>query len=50
LDDDDLPSEDDEVEIDPLKDKGGSDDDEDDDADEDDFADSDNFEEDDDEE
>lgn len=50
LDDDDLPSDDDDVEIDPLKDKGGSDDDDDDDADEDDFADSDNFEEDDDEE
>lgn len=42
LDDDDMASDDDDVEVDPLKDKGGSDDD-DDDVDDDDFADSDNF-------
>ncbi len=48
LDDDDLPSDDDDVEVDPLKDKGGSDDD-DDDAD-DDFSDNDNFDDEDDEE
>jgi hypothetical protein len=52
LDDDEdaITADEDDVEIDPLKDTGGSDDDEDDDVDEDDFADSDNFEEDDDEE
>ena len=49
LDDDDMASDDDDVEVDPLKDKGGSDDD-DDDADDDDFADSDNFDDEDDEE
>lgn len=48
LDDDDMASDDDDVEVDPLKDKGGSDDD--DDADDDDFADSDNFDDEDDEE
>ncbi len=52
LDDDEdaITADEDDVEIDPLKDKGGSDDDDDDDMDDDDFADSDNFEEDDDEE
>lgn len=49
LDDDVMASDDDDVEVDPLKDKGGSDDD-DDDADDDDFADSDNFDDEDDEE
>jgi DNA-directed RNA polymerase subunit delta len=49
LDDDDMPSDDDDVEVDPLKDKGGSDDD-DDDADDDDFEDSDNFDDEEDEE
>lgn len=52
LDDDEdaLTADEDDEEVDPLKDKGGSDDDDEDDADEDDFADSDNFEDDDDEE
>jgi DNA-directed RNA polymerase subunit delta len=47
--DDDMASDDDDIEVDPLKDKGGSDDD-DDDADDDDFEDSDNFDDEDDEE
>lgn len=47
--DDDMASDDDDIEVDPLKDKGGSDDD-DDDADDDDFEDSDNFDDEEDEE
>jgi DNA-directed RNA polymerase subunit delta len=47
--DDDMASDDDDIEVDPLKDKGGSDDDEDD-ADDDDFEDSDNFDDEEDEE